>query len=602
MPPIFRIDDLGELGILRDLESHKLADNAWSDGANMQFLEGRATKAPGYTDVKDPATIQPYGLFHVKYLLTNFWVYASLTDARAFNSVTEAEITRTASDYTMGPIDRWTATSFNDQFIMNNGVDDPQVWLAPDLGTLLVDLSNWPASTTCKIIRAYRNFLVALHITESGTEFPHRVKWSHSSYSGVPSSWDETDATLDAGEVDLGNVNDQLVDAQVMGNTLIIYKENTTWVMSFIGGILKMGFRELFRDSGLMAADCAVSLGHRHVCFTRTDIIVHDGQRWESIVEGKNKRYIFDNLDPVAARTGFVMNVQTFNEIWFCVPLFGQSTVTVFPIWNYRYNTWGWRELPGIRAAAAALPAVTSVADTYEGNQIDQWEVLVNDDSASGQKVLKVDITAGFAVGDTALIDEGSVGDGEESKVIASIQDGVSLTMTANLDITHLGASQDIVLNDTLIWDDARFLEAEEKLYFADTDATKIYEIALDRSDFQADGVSYKSSVERTGITISSLDRFGKLVRDPDSVKMLLAVRPRIAAAAGTSIDVYIAAVDDSEDTYSWGSANAFVVGTDVEIVQPVTGRFLGIRFEETGSVEWSLHSVGLEISVVGLH
>jgi len=594
MPPLFRIDNLGELGILRDLESHKLADNAWSGGANMQFLEGRATKVPGYTDVKDPATIQPFALFHVKYLLTNFWVYASLTDARAFNSVTEAEITRTASDYTMGPNDRWTATSFNDQFIMNNGVDDPQVWLAPDLGTLLVDLTNWPASTTCKIIRAYRNFLVALHTTVSGTEFPHRVKWSHSSYSGVPSSWDETDATLDAGQVDLGNVNDQLVDALPMGNSLIIYKENTTWVMSFIGGVLKMGFRELFRDSGLLAADCAASIGHRHVAMTRTDIVVHDGQRWESIVEGKNKRYIFDNLDPVAARTAFVLNVQTFNEVWFCTPLFGQSTVTVFPVWNYRYNTWGWRELPGVRAAAAALPAVTSVADTHDGNQIDQWEVLVDQQSPTSGAILYVDITEGFAIGDTVEID------GADTEVIASIQSGVSLTMDANLATQH--EVGEIVLNDTLIWDDTRFLEAKEKLYFADTDTTKIYEIALDRSDFQADGTSYKSYVERTGITISSLDRFGKLVRDPDSVKMLLALRPRIAAAAGTSIDIYVAAVDDAEDTYSWGSANAFVVGTDVELVQPVTGRFLGIRFEETGSVEWSLHSVGLEISVVGLN
>jgi hypothetical protein len=67
----------------------------------------------------------------------------------------------------------------------------------------------------------------------------------------------------------------------------------------------------------------------------------------------------------------------------------------------------------------------------------------VNGDSASGQKVLQVAATTAFTEGEQVTIHPG--GAREETKTIDTIQAGVSLTMTANLDETHTAVQADPV-------------------------------------------------------------------------------------------------------------------------------------------------------------
>jgi hypothetical protein len=73
--------------------------------------------------------------------------------------------------------------------------------------------------------------------------------------------------------------------------------------------------------------------------------------------------------------------------------------------------------------------------------------------SAASQKVLNVTATTSFAVGDVVLIDPDASGGGTETKTIASIQAGVSLTMTENLTYEHTAAQADIVLRQGVYMD-----------------------------------------------------------------------------------------------------------------------------------------------------
>lgn len=77
----------------------------------------------------------------------------------------------------------------------------------------------------------------------------------------------------------------------------------------------------------------------------------------------------------------------------------------------------------------------------------------VNGDSAASQKVLNVAATTNFAVGDYVLIDPDASGGGTETKVIASIQAGTSLTMTENLTYDHTAVQADIVLRQGVYMD-----------------------------------------------------------------------------------------------------------------------------------------------------
>lgn len=67
----------------------------------------------------------------------------------------------------------------------------------------------------------------------------------------------------------------------------------------------------------------------------------------------------------------------------------------------------------------------------------------VDEESLSGQKVLKVAATAGFSEDDTIIINRG--GDREEERIIDTIQGGISLTVTVNLEYTHTAVQADDV-------------------------------------------------------------------------------------------------------------------------------------------------------------
>lgn len=603
----FLVKDPSKYGILKDLQPHDLPHGAWSDGANVEFEFREIVKAIGFTVVKSSTAIAPHQLFLVNYQQTTFWVYCGLTDVRAFDDVTETEITNVGGDYAGADFNRWNGGVFNGILVINNGVDVPQMWNTPGLSTPLTDLSNWVpghlSTLTAKVIRPFGNFLVALDTVEDGTRFPYRVRVSHSAASGVPSSWDETDATKDTYVQDLGGTQDILIDAAVLGNSLILYKENTVWAMRFVGGALKFSIQKLFNAQGIMSQDCATVFKRKHLVLTREDVIVHDGVNSESVIDGRNRRYLFNNMEPQATLSSFVTHVEARDEIWILVPKLGQGAVTEAAIWNYKENTWTFRDVDGISAVVSAQPATASVGDSWNSEALIQWSSVVDADSAADpNKVLNVDVTAGFRVGDRVTIDpDGSGGGLEEDHIVASIQDGISLTMEAVLDNAHSAAQADQVDNMSLVWDDTRFIASEKLIYFASADNMEI--LKLDDSLYTDQTANYRSWIERVGIAIIGKDREGELIEDERKVKMLQSVWPEVNAAAGVQINVYVEARDSMEETVDWQGPFIFTVGTNEHVnFPPLTGRFLGVRFEATESDFWSLHGYSLEIAVLGEH
>jgi len=76
-------------------------------------------------------------------------------------------------------------------------------------------------------------------------------------------------------------------------------------------------------------------------------------------------------------------------------------------------------------------------------DNITTTSTTVDSNSAASQTVLNVAATTGYAAGEDVLI--GGATARREIKTIDSIQDGVSLTMTANLDNAHTAAQADVV-------------------------------------------------------------------------------------------------------------------------------------------------------------
>ena len=210
------VRDVGQLGIVTDVLPVQLPPNAWTGGQNVRVRDAKIVKFKGHEEYLDPASGSATwdgGTADVVYWAmpaaegaNYYWIYCGLNDVRIYDGTTDVEITNAGGDYSATADLNWTGGLLGGIPIINNGVDDPQFLASFDLVTPVkfADLTNWPANTTCKAMRVFKNYLIALNVTKSGTDHPTLVKWSDgASIGSVPGSWDETDPTTDAGETDL---------------------------------------------------------------------------------------------------------------------------------------------------------------------------------------------------------------------------------------------------------------------------------------------------------------------------------------------------------------------------------------------------------------
>lgn len=342
------VEVLGTAGIVRDTPVHKLKDGVFSDARNIRFNESGAESLVGDLETFSSASITPLWVGVFPPITLPVWVYGDLTEMWAVENTTHSEITRTASDYTAITSERWQSTVFNGTGIFNNTIDVPQGWADFDPTTLLVDLPNWDANRRCKSIRSFKNFLIALNMTDTGINRPYRVVWSDSAVPGtLPGSWDTTDPTTDAREFDLAETSDYLVDSLVLGDINIVYKEHSTWGMQYIGPPFYFRFWKILSKKGLLGRDCVVSAPFGHVVATQDDIIIHSGQveQAESILDGRMRRWLFSTIDPTNFRNCFMLAHARRNEVYFCFPEFGETYANRALVWNWRDQSIGIRDM-----------------------------------------------------------------------------------------------------------------------------------------------------------------------------------------------------------------------------------------------------------------
>lgn len=345
---IQHIPQVGQYGVNRDLSAHELPINVWTDAKNVRFLDGMVVASPGYTSIYNPPSVVPYHVLPVNVSGSRYWLYAGSGKVYCVNGSTHTNITRASGgDYTAVP-NSWTSCSLSGIPILNAGntVDPPQSWgLNP--ASPLTALANWPASTYCASLRSYKQYLVALNVTKSATNYPYMVKWSHPADPGaVPVSWDQTDTTKDAGEYDLAMGGDIVVDGLSLRGSFMVYKQQSIWRMDYIGGVYVMSFTPVLGTSGSLARNCIAELDGQHFVVTGQDIIVHDGQSAASILDKQSRRYFFANLDSDNYGRTHVVKNPFFNEVLVCYPEAGQAAPNMALVYNYVDKSVSFREIP----------------------------------------------------------------------------------------------------------------------------------------------------------------------------------------------------------------------------------------------------------------
>ena len=665
------IDNVGQVGIVKETSPWQLQPNVWSNGNNVKTDEGSIKKCPGYSEVMATCPIAPYHIIQLTLGLPEFWVVCGLTAIYAYDntnlstllnggiddtvttvtvdsttnfedagtitvgsenisytgktsttftgctrgadSTTAAShaddstvtrstkwynITRASGAYSATADETWTSTIIGGVLVLTNNFDKPQYWALTDgvplSSTLMQDLANWPSYTLLdgaitgtgvpspdeivvdstadfptsgtftvdsedisytgktatkftgigrgengttaathldnapafvnvysKSIRAFRSFLVALNIKRGGVDYPRLVKWStEAGLQDIPSSWNETTSTVDAGEYELADTKGDILDGLQLRDTFMIYKEDATYSMSYVGTPFIFSFRQLSPTIGAISKNCVAEFDGGHAIFGKGNFYINDGQRLKPILPQKLKEYVFTTIDGGQIEKCFVAADYGRTEILFCYTSDGALTLEPDEavVWNYITNTFTIREIP-----------------------------------------------------DTAHMGYGNVGNPTTSTTWAAASDGWD-TITGPWTMSY---------------------DLQDKvLLFADPGKTKLYR---DRSGNKNDTSDMTSFIERTGITVGSNGQ-----PDQTTVKRISSIWPKMSINSTNEINVYLGTQMSTQDGVSWGSPVTFNPNTQSKVSVRGTGKLYGVRFESTTDMHWELDGYTIEVEDAG--
>lgn len=339
--PWFRLSNFEYAGYVADIDAHALPPNTLSRLGNANLLDGVVNSQKGALNLAVPSMTEAFWLlsggFGTPWLLSaGASTIESLTTSSAF------DVTPVGGLSTVGK-NEWTGGVLHGIAVLNNGINAPQFWTGSGDAA---NLTNWPANTTCKALRPFKNFLFAGNMTEAGNGYPTKVRWSTAADPGaVPASWAEADPTKDSGSVTLSDTPGQIIDFQAGNDSIFCYKEDAVYEITYIGGVFIFKIAPRFYHFGLLGKNC--TFAHRGVvyAFGDADIVAHTSGEMKSIASKQLRRRIFNRMVAASRRQAFVAFEPAQSELLFCVP-WNSSSVDYAFTYNTETGKWGERDLP----------------------------------------------------------------------------------------------------------------------------------------------------------------------------------------------------------------------------------------------------------------
>jgi hypothetical protein len=391
---IIPIRSVGKIGVITDVNPVDLPPEALSAGRNVRFRNGNITNAHMWREaISSPSGGTTVLLFQGKKTNQGDILGYITSDGKAYHVLngTADEVTPPAYSPAASTATR-TFTTLQGVYYANQ--EDRVPWYFKSTSTDYANLTNWDANHRCRSLRGYKDFLVALNITKSGTAYKNMVKWSNIAlYDSVPDSWDPADLTKSAGENTIAEIQTDILDGMPLRNTFIIYATDQAWSMEYTAGVEVFQFFKLFSDRGIVNTNCVVEVDGVHFVFDDNDIYMHDGvSPPKSLVDGRVKDHIFRNMDLTKATKFFVHHERSASEVWFCFNsknsdlkwLGADCTYCNYAAaYNYKDDTWTFHDLPNISSMVALSWQITptytsSSALTYDGFASSYVDVIPN--------------------------------------------------------------------------------------------------------------------------------------------------------------------------------------------------------------------------------
>lgn len=413
--PIMRVRGIGGKGVIKDLPSFELPPEAWSHANNVRFVAQRIEKMGGYFPVLVDGMPDETPLAILTRNNTQDQIYGTADSIYMVNGRQHLNVSQLVEDpdstsdpkdkipmkYEAAPESTWYYTTLSNAIVMNTPLNNPQ-GLVPYKSTF-EDVPGWgwpsktkrpdpskpdeksPSDWKAGRVRSFRNYLVALDMVEDGVNLPQRVRWSNVAYvNELPPDWIEDDEAKDGGFNDLTDANGRIVDGMPLRDSFVIYTDQETYLMEYVGGVLIFQFKKLFSDSGILAPECAVEFEQKHFVITKDDIFVHNGSSKQPVASGRVKQYLIDEISSVNPLATKVFAYTPQKEIWIQYVGPGQTskedptlqwTCNRCAVWNWEWDTWYFYDIPpSFDINMAPPPDLTTPEWEDCGEDDDHWD------------------------------------------------------------------------------------------------------------------------------------------------------------------------------------------------------------------------------------
>jgi hypothetical protein len=212
-----------------------------------------------------------------------------------------------------------------------------------------------------------------MNITQSSVEYPDWILHSDAADPGaIPASWTAGPSTQ-AGSFSISTVTGGIVDGAELRDIFVVYKQGSNAIIQYTGSSFFFSTRRVFVSTGMLAPNCAQELAGQHYMITDGDIVRHNGQQVESLVDGALRNWVFDQLSSTY-QAAHVAISHSNKQVWFNFPTNGEYC-DLSLVWDINSESMGMVSYAPFSYMARGV--LGDLASNAWSDQTDTWDTVV---------------------------------------------------------------------------------------------------------------------------------------------------------------------------------------------------------------------------------
>ena len=341
-----QVRDFGKSGLNTDLPAWDLPLSFLTNAQNYRIFNN---KIFGFGGTKKHVDLPGgFNAYHVLFTPTptdNYWMFAG-DQIWVYDGTTFTQIGDTLPNYAHSP-NGWTNCKLGRVPILNNRGYYPTYWNPQETDTKLAILpfdatDNWEAKQwSCRAMRSFGPYLIALNMKEGVDEYPDTVRWSHpAERNGIPPTWDETDPASLAGINVLGGDGGDIIDGLALRNSFVIYRDNGITVLDYSNDSYVFNARNLTSSIHIANANCISEVKGMHFVVCSNDVVAVTGDQVKSLMHERIRVRYASVVNQDAMDFAYAVHNTTTKEFWAFVPTGDAIYPSEAWVYNYKEDTW----------------------------------------------------------------------------------------------------------------------------------------------------------------------------------------------------------------------------------------------------------------------